>query len=358
MKRAYESTVTIRVRSAADAAGAVADVCIPQKSLEASSPLLAAVASDLDEVEYVEDVTLNVKVDDEWAVPIMANLLKNREEWTPKNASDYIFKDETSLTTERSVNLYHALDKYEMTWAMEAFHARFVQDIQVGLVDGLSIFAAYREHPCIARFLIGLGKAYQKMAPITSAQLKMLLLNKGVNCALIVSEAVYNLSNEYGYKRLAHCDVDIIFKIPKKYCGEPASMPDDDDDSYIPRGDTGSWIREYCERTRLNHEYGQWLKIILRGASHLRPDDWLMDPYYCTYEDTEDDTDGEGNIKKNMQIYRKKKLHTDLDEVCDDIKYNIGTVISSTGETIHKSDYFEFHAWPYDKESCDPDEEW
>ena len=341
MKRAHESTVTICVRSAAAAASvAAADVCISHVSLDASSPLLAAMASDLD--VHGSDVTIDIEVDDECAVPIMADLLKNRERWTPKKASEYIFKDEASLTTERVVNLFHALDKYDMTWAMEAFYARFVEDIQAGLVEALSIFSAYREHPRITQFLIGMNKV-QKKAPITSSQLKMLLLGKGVHCALIVSEKSSKHLNksEDGYARV-NSHVDIICKVPEKYCG--TSMLESDDGAiYIPDGYTGSMIRKFCERTRSTNTYGQWLRIILDGASYLcPPKSWLEE----RTDEEDDEEDG--------QIYADE-LYADLDEVCGKIRDDIGAVISSTGETIHRSDAFVFRGWPGVETDSDDD---
>lgn len=164
MKRDRE--ITVRVSFSSDAMV----VNLSVDSLRACSALLGDMVEDLG-----PDVSMiDVPVSDHWTATVFADLMKTMDvqgAGGSEQASDRIFDEETSLFTPRVVDLYHALDKYDMRWAMEAMEARIVKDLEAGgkhvhegpydmTYEGLTfepmeVFDGYREHPRIARILIG-----------------------------------------------------------------------------------------------------------------------------------------------------------------------------------------------------------
>ena len=132
-----------------------------------------------------------------------------------------------------------------------------------------------------------------------------------------------------------HANVEIICKIPKRYCcsGEDG---EDSIDNYIPqKGIAGSLIQKHCERTRSSNEYGQWLKMTAHYvySSSFTPDTWLGP------------TDGwrkqDRALIRNADKSERVEVFADLDEVCKSIGFRVAVVIDSTGKTIHKASGFK-----------------
>lgn len=351
MKRAREITVRLRIKS-----GSKDDtlVRLTPESLAAFSSVLSNAATDTD------DATIDVVLKDEWEASIMADLLESGAALNDIYcASFHIFKDEPSISTKRLVDLYHTLDKYDMTWAMQAMHTRILKDIDVGLVRAQTVFAAYNEHPALARFLIGRNDNKIK-GVIDDKQLKMLLDSSGVRCAVVLSGSGYvrddNHRLEWYERYNGHYHVDILCKIPAE----------DEDNGYIPEGSTGILIRKYLQRARSKNIDAKWLRIVVKGVCSLKDSrDWLGIQDAVNREDDDEEDDEEDDDEDiyepceygggpEMTDYNDVcqlivvKRFMDLASACESIEHSIRAVISSAGEEIYMSDGFQFKPWPYD----------
>lgn len=318
MKRPHagESTVTVRISHAAASthdATVTLTVHVSQEELAASSPLLGGIAEDVN--EGCSDVVLDVKVQDAWAVPIMANLIENRE-------VGRIFNGEPSLVTTRLVDLYHALDKYEMSWAMDAFHTRLICDIQTGILGAMSVFDAYRGHFCISRLLVGMVDIGPEVMWLNPAQLQMIMLSKSVRCALVLSQR----RDEDNYYE--DSDTDPVFYAMHVICKIPETQSALDDADYIPGGLTGFWIRRYCgTEMEIESPPPQWLVINCDEVTvrALEPDKWIgVESNRKNYYDGSD---------YEMQA----SMFYDLEDACESIGHRVEALVDHSGTVLHRA---------------------
>jgi hypothetical protein len=267
-------------------------------------------------------VDVDVNYDGEWAAAIMVDLIENCTTWSLNDASDRMFKDDPLVIAERLVGLYLALDKYDMAWALKAFHMRLEEDVLGGLVKPSEAFRAYREHPGIARLLVGVADdSIYRMNLLKGGrsmpQLRTQLLDTDLKCALIVSMGTYE----------PYCDSDdrhhnftrIICKIPKDLHLED-----------IPERVRGLVENEIGDRDRDRESYaGKWLMTCLHGPNQLVPECWLFNDYEGAHQ--------------HEQTY----VLEGLNDVYRDLRSlgNVGAFVKSNGEVVYKADAFELHKY-------------
>ncbi len=224
------------------------------------------------------------------------------------------------LDQNEQVTLYSAFDKYDMQLGLRAMEGQLRRMLVNYHVSPSRLLSAYRWNLRLIGIVCALAEdAFVPYHPDSKA-LQLIIDRKqlpgGLKCALMLGGPRTMLMEGMGEEgRVAYGRFNLIVRIPDE--GE--------DDSYMPGGTTGFWLRKYCDRKRklgwLHRRDGdlvdcpeseasrmKWLVVALPGMWNgddeeglgvvpSNPAEWISEdfnPDYYDHDDHDDDDDDDG----------------------------------------------------------------